>query len=93
MKALGENKTNKLNKLFLAILRPFQDFSRKLPKLFEIRNACIVYLVNFGTKCSTFLKYFYWQKNNYLIAILMSTVHLPTLISNYLVLLLEFCKA
>ena len=45
---------------FLAILRLCQDFLRKLPKLIIIRNACIVYLLTFATRFSTFLKYLFW---------------------------------
>ena len=61
IQALGNNKTNKPCNLFLAILRHCQDFIRKLPKLVNIRNACIVYLLNFGTQFSTSLKYLFWQ--------------------------------
>ena len=61
-KSSGEiTKTNKLCNLFLAILGHCQDFLRKLPKLVNIRNACIVYLLNFGTQLSTSLKYLFWQ--------------------------------
>ena len=34
---------------------------RKLRKLVNIRNACIVYLLNFGTQFSTSSNYLFWQ--------------------------------
>ena len=46
---------------FFAMLRHCQDFLRKLPKLVNIRNACMVYLLNFGTQFSTSLKNLFWQ--------------------------------
>ena len=61
IKAQGNTKSNKLSSLFLAILRHRQDFLRKLPKLVNIRNACMVYLLNFRTQFSTSLKYLFWQ--------------------------------
>ena len=61
LKARGITKTNKLCNLFLAILYHCQDFLRKLPKLVAFRNACIVYLLNFGTQLSTLLKYLFLQ--------------------------------
>ena len=61
IKTLGLTKTNKLFNLFLAILRPCQDLLRKLPKVVNIRNACIVFLLTFGTRFSTFLNYLIWQ--------------------------------
>ena len=54
-------KTNKFCNLFPAILCHCQDFLRKLPKLVITRNACIVYLLNFGTQFSTLLKYLFSQ--------------------------------
>ena len=54
-------KTNKKCNLFLAILCQGQDFLRKLPKFVVFRNACLVYLLNFGTQFSTSLKYLFWQ--------------------------------
>ena len=57
----GITKTNKLCNLFLAILRHSQDFLRKVAKLVNIRNACIVYLLNFGTRFFTSSKYLFWQ--------------------------------
>ena len=38
-----------------------QDFQSKLPKLVNIRNACMVYLLNFGMRFFTSLKYLFWQ--------------------------------
>ena len=46
--------------LFLAILHLCQDFLRKLPNLVNIRYACMVYLLNFGMRFSTSLKYLFW---------------------------------
>ena len=54
----GINKTKKPYNLFPANLSQFQDFSRKLPNLVKIHNAYIVYLLSFGTRFSTHLKYF-----------------------------------
>ena len=59
----GITKLNELCISFLAILRHFQYFLRKLHKLVNIRNARIVYLINFGMQFSTFLKYLFWQMN------------------------------
>ena len=50
--------TNYVN-CFFAILYHCQDFLRKLPKLVVIRNACIVYFLNFGKEFSTLLKYLF----------------------------------
>ena len=43
------------------MLHHSQDFQRKLPKLVVNRNACTVYLLNFGTQFSTPLKYLFSQ--------------------------------
>ena len=56
-------KPTKESNMFLGILCHCKDFFRKLPKLVNIRNACIVYLLNVGIQFSTFLKYLYCQTN------------------------------
>ena len=43
------------------MLHHSQDFQTKLPKLVVIRNACTVYLLNFGTQFFTLLKYLFSQ--------------------------------
>ena len=52
-------QTDNLCYLFLGILRHCEKFSRKLPKLVNFRDACIVGLLRFGTRSSTSLKYFF----------------------------------
>ena len=66
-KSVGDRNSEDYPKLtnyviFFAILRHSEDFSRKLRKLVNIRNACIVYLLNFRTQFSTCFKYLFWQK-------------------------------
>ena len=60
-KSFGEQAKPTNYLIFFAILCLCQDFLWKLPKLVIIRNACIVYLLNFGTRFSTSLKYLFWQ--------------------------------
>ena len=50
---------NELCYSFLDILRPCQDVLPKLPKLVNIRKACIIYLLNFGTQFSSSSKYLF----------------------------------
>ena len=60
-KIWGLTKTNRIYNFFFAILGPCQDFLQKQSFSFvKIRNACIVYLLNFKTRFSTLLKYFLW---------------------------------
>ena len=72
-----------------------QDFLRKLPELFVIRNACIVYLLNFGTQFFTPLKYLFSQiKQPCRSHFLMSFLRVPLFTLIYdLLLHLGFCKA
>ena len=58
IKALGNNQSNQLQNLFLAILRHCEDLLQKLTKLI---NFCINRLLNFWTQFFTFLNYFFWQ--------------------------------
>ena len=58
-KALANKQNQQIIYIFLAILRHGQDFLQKLPKLVNIRNVCIVYLLNFGTQFFTSLKYLF----------------------------------
>ena len=60
-----------------------------------IRNACIVYSLNFGARFSTSLKYFFGKWNNHVVSLLMSFLRVPlsTLSFYYLVIHLGFWKA
>ena len=78
----GITKTNKLCNLFLAILCRSQDFLQKLPKLVVIRNACIVYLVNFGTQFSTLLKYLFSQIKQPCLSMFLCSIFLLSLLSD-----------
>ena len=81
--------------LFCVIVKVFL---RELPQLFNIRSACIVYLLNFGKRYSTFLNFWitcFGKSNNHVVALLMSflRVLLFTLMSCYYFLHLGFCEA
>ena len=68
----GTIKTNKLSMLPRATFRQCQSFLRIIPKLFNIRKACMVYLLNFGMQFLRLWSTCFGEKNKHAVPFLRS---------------------